>query len=328
MVHSFALFEPADDNEYTLVAADCDNDIISKSLKDAVLEKGKQVIPAGFKSIVKTVDLESKKVNLFCFICSIPPLSEDKENLILCLSTVEENISELVIEDLRWFYHKLGKITPYNIENIKRMITLWNTFANGFVTEVVSHLGDNCIKLLMGSLLGFKVKLMDFPLGDNFFEVCCERFSDACHLYEIGIVSGSDNLTVKEDCVVHVQSLGNKNFNVELLDSDGNVFHLTESEFCKEWFECLKSEAEASGNYLEVRRLLENYRTRVLQDLNFCNRLMKSAEADYYGFYRLYLFVRSHTNASVLLTHLTRSQSVFSSDVGSVIKSLSLALSF
>jgi hypothetical protein len=73
------------------------------------------------------------------------------------------------------------------------------------------------------------------------------------------------------------------------------------SQFCSNWAEVLLAHGTNSPDPFFLRQAVENYKLKIVQDLNAFKRLLREAESDYHALYRCYLFLSVCGNGSLLL---------------------------
>jgi len=73
--------------------------------------------------------------------------------------------------------------------------------------------------------------------------------------------------------------------------------------FCHRWAGAAHSACDASrtDSAVVVKAVIEEYKLKVIQDVNNVRRLVKKANDDYYAHYKALIFLRHTGNASVIL---------------------------
>eukprot|EP00999_Lentomonas_sp_LEN2_P002597 NODE_478_length_1458_cov_87.937641_g445_i0.p1 GENE.NODE_478_length_1458_cov_87.937641_g445_i0~~NODE_478_length_1458_cov_87.937641_g445_i0.p1 ORF type:complete len:437 (-),score=82.76 NODE_478_length_1458_cov_87.937641_g445_i0:147-1430(-) len=97
---------------------------------------------------------------------------------------------------------------------------------------------------------------------------------------------------------------------------DDGISFSTEAtnDFCMEWsyrlqtnlkeFQSMKPEHAQGAAYspsLLLRRIIENYKIKAIQDVNYSKRLIRKAEVDHYSLYQCFKYLQTHNNCSILL---------------------------
>ncbi|XP_047143372.1 protein Njmu-R1 isoform X2 [Hydra vulgaris] len=102
-------------------------------------------------------------------------------------------------------------------------------------------------------------------------------------------------LSLNESQVLHV-SLNSEENSYSIVQ--GNITSYT-TPFA---FNCIRSLEEMKfNNPIKMRQLIENYKVKIIQDINSFHRLIKQAENDYYALYKAYIFIASSGNAYVII---------------------------
>ncbi|XP_065658493.1 protein Njmu-R1 isoform X4 [Hydra vulgaris] len=101
-------------------------------------------------------------------------------------------------------------------------------------------------------------------------------------------------LSLNESQVLHV-SLNSEDNSYSIVQ--GNITYTT--PFAFNWIRSL--EEMKFKNPIKMRQLIENYKVKIIQDINSFHRLINQAENDYYALYKAYIFIASSGNAYVIM---------------------------
>jgi len=88
------------------------------------------------------------------------------------------------------------------------------------------------------------------------------------------------------------------------VEANGDNYRLSSTDttlFCNGCIDLLKRSLQISP--IRMREVIENYKLRIIQDMNTFKRLIKEAETDFYVLYRAYVFLLSSGNAKILLNN-------------------------
>ncbi|KAG8534537.1 hypothetical protein GDO81_019202, partial [Engystomops pustulosus] len=72
------------------------------------------------------------------------------------------------------------------------------------------------------------------------------------------------------------------------------------NRFCEAWMQVFLSACDA-GNPFLFRQKLENFKLKVIQDMNILKRLIRQAESSHYSLFRCYNFLKNCGNGDLLL---------------------------
>lgn len=73
------------------------------------------------------------------------------------------------------------------------------------------------------------------------------------------------------------------------------------SKFCQNWAQVLLTQGTASPDPFFLRQAIENYKLKIIQDVNALKRLLRQAESNYHALYRCFVFLCSCGNGKLLL---------------------------
>eukprot|EP01135_Chromosphaera_perkinsii_P008955 Nk52_evm1s1542 gene=Nk52_evmTU1s1542 len=84
---------------------------------------------------------------------------------------------------------------------------------------------------------------------------------------------------------------------------DGAGGYMTNS-FCEEWARAFTIVPKSSQAPVILRKVVENYKLKGVQEINSLKRLLQNAENDYYALYKTNHYLRECGNGDILLNHL------------------------
>ncbi|XP_065903069.1 protein Njmu-R1-like [Dysidea avara] len=73
------------------------------------------------------------------------------------------------------------------------------------------------------------------------------------------------------------------------------------SKFCSDWAQVLLSQGATNTDPFFLKQAIENFKLKIIQDINAFKRLIQKAEADYYSLYKSYLFLCVCGNGQLLI---------------------------
>ncbi|XP_064384371.1 protein Njmu-R1-like [Halichondria panicea] len=97
------------------------------------------------------------------------------------------------------------------------------------------------------------------------------------------------------------------------------------SKFTDNWAQVLLAQGTASPDPFFIRQAIENYKLKIIQDLNALKRLLRQAETDYHSLFRCFVFMVSCSNGPLLLRcALQEAQTLSSPDTMAVLEAIKL----
>ena len=162
----------------------------------------------------------------------------------------------------------------------------WNEKTTQYVSRAVDILKQNLDRVLHATLINSKTSFEGFS-ADN--EKDIRKFLHACSIQWV------DKPVAPNTCFFLSQDKEG-NTSVEGIDSPIPFF-------CHHWAGAAHSASDTNrvDSAVAIKAVIEEYKLKVIQDVNNMRRLIKKANEDYYAHYKALLFLKHTGNASVIL---------------------------
>uniref|UniRef100_A0A8C5R357 Chromosome 17 open reading frame 75 n=1 Tax=Leptobrachium leishanense TaxID=445787 RepID=A0A8C5R357_9ANUR len=105
--------------------------------------------------------------------------------------------------------------------------------------------------------------------------------------------------TMSSLCIVMTEEL-QKQVYVDFSDSQPQLVNAVSNKFCEDWMQVFIN-CYDGGNPFLFRQKLENFKLKVIQDMNNLKRLIRQAEMSHYALFRCYTFLKNCGNGDILL---------------------------
>ncbi|XP_046855117.1 protein Njmu-R1-like [Xenia sp. Carnegie-2017] len=73
-------------------------------------------------------------------------------------------------------------------------------------------------------------------------------------------------------------------------------------DICKNWANTMTGGNQNDPIFL--RQVMENYKLKVIQDMNSLKRLLREAEADHYALFKAFVFLRKCPSSPIVMWHI------------------------
>lgn len=236
------------------------------------------------------------------------PDKKEQQAYVLCFIAPDDGTLDLYCTDLERFGTSLLPLLTNSEIEFKSTLTSsleeWHYLCVLYMTRCVKALSQNVAALLQAALSEATVSV---TTGNSRDKTDIERFVKACNLHSLegqGQENGETDAECESPPVVEIFS-----------EDDGlKVRNAEASPFCQRWAARLvKSEDDGP---LVLRRIVEGFKIRTIQDLNLVKRLVKEAENDHYALFNAYQFLKKCGYWRALLQRATSEGSVVATPEG------------
>ncbi|XP_053308767.1 protein Njmu-R1 [Spea bombifrons] len=158
------------------------------------------------------------------------------------------------------------------------------------ISRVVTLFQEKLAYLLHAALSStpVEVKNSDVETENDIF-----RFLSSASLHGLVQDHGATSL-----CVTTTEEL-HKPVTVDCGGSQPRLIHAASNAFCEDWVQVFMN--SAGGNPFLFRQKLENFKLKVIQDMNNLKRLLRQADTSHYALFRCYTFLKNCGNGDILL---------------------------
>lgn len=232
------------------------------------------------------------------------PEKKEQQAYVLCFIAPDDGTLDLYCTDLERFGTSLLPLLTNSEIEFKSTLTSsleeWHYLCVLYTTRCVKALSQNVAVLLQAALSEAPVSV---KTGNSREKSDIERFMEACNLHSLEGQSREQGES-ESPAVVEIFS-----------EADGlKVRNAEASPFCQRWAARLvKSEDDGP---LVLRRIVEGFKIRTIQDLNLVKRLVKEAENDHYALFNAYQFLKKCGYWRALLQRATIEGSVVATPEG------------
>ncbi|PRP87033.1 hypothetical protein PROFUN_04769 [Planoprotostelium fungivorum] len=243
---------------------------------------------------------------------------------ILCLvSHVEDDEGfALFRADLDLFCNRVGeqlyqiKMGSTSMQLLDDYLSSWHSFSIGYVVRCVNLLGVDTLATLLyhiymsGSITVLtamtKEKLADkTTLGSQ--KVFLE---DICRAVDPAAMTHHNMMSSVQLQIRHVEEQPNDGNGISLSMDDQYKIHMDKSNtnlFCMERSRMLHKSVQSKKGATYLRHVMEDAKSKVLEDFNRLKRMVEAAKLNNYALYKAYRFMLKSENGDVI-TELLRSQ--------------------
>ena len=241
-----------------------------------------------------------------------PPWVKDKEEspsasspkgFLVCLASPQFQELELFQNELDAYCQSLGELLDENLSNLADSVTSylekWNDQSIQYIVRGVDILEDKLNPVLHGILVGARIELEGFD-EDRMKDL--RKLIEACKIQLVGKTgdSATGRMTLHGGDGVKITS-----------DLDEPPF------FCQHWasqiFSIVNSTAVEAA--VPIRNVIEDFKLKLIQDVNGLRRLVQQAKDDYYALFKALTFLK-HTGYPLVLLNLLKHQSLFNGGDG------------
>jgi len=224
----------------------------------------------------------------------------DTTNVILCLLLPliqADDRLELFRYDLTWFCSKLkplfqSEITPSSLEEIKKVLSNWSSSAIDYIPRCLNIVGDKLDFVLHTILQGNRITLMGNPIFTAEFGRFILNVSPLENLRKEKDQFDPSNIfsfTVTPLSTIIIEISDKKQFTINVAESNN---------YCRSWAKALQM---AQNDPLLIRGAIQQRRDTVAFEVSKVRKILELAKLDTYELYKMYLLLKRHENASVIL---------------------------
>lgn len=248
-------------------------------------------------------------------------VSWDEDVYVTCLISPGDVTLDLLHSDLQQFCCNLMPLlkavkTSSQCEDIlKEKLNDWPTKAVEYIIYCKKWMNKHISVLLQLGLLDGQLEFVDV---DEEAKVYFKRFLDACSLCPIlqdttDSVTDSSELSLNMNQAVSGTSNQHSSLAKVTVTKTNGSFQLSQSgssKYCQVWAQKLLM---CENDVLRLKRTIEEFRMKTIQDMNMLKRLVKKAETDHYALFQVYQFLKNCGYRDTLLYRMKYEGSLMSS---------------
>lgn len=236
------------------------------------------------------------------------PEKKEQQAYVLCFIAPDDGTLDLYCTDLERFGTSLLPLLTNSEIEFKSALTNsleeWHYICVLYMTRCVKALSQNVAVLLQAALSEASVSV---TTGNSREKSDIERFVEACNLHSLEGQSRENGETEVECEFPSVVEIFSEDDGLKVQSAEA-------SPFCQRWAARLvKSEDDGP---LVLRRIVEGFKIRTIQDLNLVKRLVREAENDHYALFNAYQFLKKCGYWRALLQRATTEGSVVATPEG------------
>ncbi|KAM8947827.1 protein Njmu-R1 [Pelodytes ibericus] len=249
---------------------------------------------------VASLELSFPEYSLGCYYCvfqqdqACESGSQSPEYVVCFLGGTEKGLDLFRLELDKYAGGLKTKFDPQmnNLEaEIKPLLTNWFADTVLPIYRVVNLFQEQLSYLLHAALSYTPIEVKN---SDNGTQNDINRFLSSASLQ--GLVHEE---TMTSLCIAMTEDL-QKPITVEFVDSLPQLINAVSNKFCEDWMQVFVNSCD-SGNPFLFRQKLENFKLKVIQDMNNLKRLIRQAEMSHYALFRCYTFLKNCGNGDILL---------------------------
>ncbi|XP_065065987.1 protein Njmu-R1-like isoform X2 [Rhopilema esculentum] len=229
--------------------------------------------------------------------------SEDpKRSFLVCFIAVIETGLELFQNELDNYCKQLSPYIHKYMESVDvseylKRLEAWYDSNICYIQRCFSYLSEELSTILFTVFVGDEIELKDLPED---IKHDLEIFISCCSLSELLQDRNLKDDTELSTSLNSQSTLANEtSLVVKYSEETLELSSQRTNPFCQD---CVKSMRQLGQcNPFKLRQVIENYKLKVIQDMNTFKRLTKQAETDYYALYRSFAFLLTCDNGEVLL---------------------------
>ncbi|XP_013779445.1 protein Njmu-R1-like isoform X2 [Limulus polyphemus] len=248
-------------------------------------------------------------------------VSWDDDVYVTCLISPGDVTLDLLHSDLQQFccslvpLLKAVKTSSQCEDSLKEKLNDWPTKAVEYIIYCKKWMNKHISVLLQLGLLDGQLEFVDVQ---EEAQVYFKRFLDACSFGPI-LQDTADSVTGSSEPSPNMSQAvsGTNNQHSSLarvtVTKTNDGFQLSQtgsSKYCQVWAQkLLMCEEDA----LRLKRTIEEFRMKTIQDMNMLKRLVKKAETDHYALFQVYQFLKNCGYRDTLLYRMKHEGSLMSS---------------
>ncbi|CAH2291904.1 Hypothetical predicted protein [Pelobates cultripes] len=249
---------------------------------------------------VSPVELSFPEYSLGCYYCLLrqdqacESSNQPPEYVVCFLGGSEKGLELFRLELDKYAAVLKTKLDPQmiNLEvEIKPLLSNWFGDSVLPIYRVVTLFQEKLAYLLHAALSYTPVEVNNADPGT---QNDINRFMSLASLQ--GLVQEG---TMNSLCIVMSDEL-QKPVHVDFSDSQPQFINAVSNKFCEDWMQVFINTYDG-GNPFLFRQKLENFKLKVIQDMNSLKRLIRQAEMSHYALFRCYTFLKNCGNGDLLL---------------------------
>ncbi|XP_069808130.1 protein Njmu-R1 [Dendropsophus ebraccatus] len=252
---------------------------------------------------VASVDLGSPEYTLGCYYCLIPVKAEElaepgpptPEHIICFLGGSEKGLDLFRLELDSHVEGLKSKLEPQmgNLESeVRPHLSSWFEDSVLPIHRVVKLFQEKLAFLLHASL---SYTLVNVVNSTERTQNDISRFQSSASLQ--GLVQEG---TMTSLCIAMTERQQQPSITVDFRDSQPEMGNAVSNRFCEDWMQVFVNAYDRGSPFL-LRQTLENFKLKVIQDMNNMKRLIRQAESSHYALFRCYNFLKNCGNGDILL---------------------------
>lgn len=236
------------------------------------------------------------------------PEKKEQQAYVLCFIAPDDGTLDLYCTDLERFGKSLLPLLTDSEIDFKSALTSsleeWHYIAVLYMSRCVESFAENIAVLLQAALNEASVKVTTENSRDK---SDVEKFMEASNLHGL---EGHKRDHEETDNECHPQAA------IEIISEDDRLLTRNgeASPFCQCWAARLVKSRDDGP--LILRRIVEGFKIRTIQNLNLVKRLVKEAENDHYALFNTYQFLKKCGYWEALLQRAINEGSVVATPEG------------
>ncbi|XP_069604833.1 protein Njmu-R1 isoform X2 [Ranitomeya imitator] len=250
---------------------------------------------------VASVDLGPPEFTLGCYYCLIQGKPEDHPELlppapkhIVCFLGGSEKGLDLFRLELDGHVESLrSKLDPQvgALESVRPHLGCWFEASVLPIARVVTLFQEKLGYLLHAALSYTPVDVVN---ATERTQNDISRFLSSAGLQ--GLVQEG---TMTSLCIAMTERQ-QRSVTVDFKDGQPELVSAVSNRFCEDWMQVFINASDGGSPFL-FRQKLENFKLKVIQDMNNLKRLIRQAESSHYALFRCYNFLKNCGNGDLLL---------------------------
>lgn len=251
---------------------------------------------------VASVDLGSPEYTLGCYYCLIQGKPEEcpepgppsPEHIICFLGGSEKGLDLFRLELDSHVEGLKSKLQPQmgNLESeVRPHLSCWFEDSVLPIHRVVNVFQEKLAYLLHAALSYTPVDVIN---STEQTQNDISRFLNSASLQ--GLVQEG---TMTSLCIAMTERQ-HRSITVDFRDGLPELVNAVSNRFCEDWMQVFINAYDGGSPFL-FRQKLENFKLKVIQDMNNLKRLLRQAESSHYALFRCYNFLKNCGNGDILL---------------------------
>jgi hypothetical protein len=247
-----------------------------------------------------------------------PVRTDSKRQYVVCFASLGKTGLDLFRTELDSFCAELALLLPdepteeviksFPGSPLQSLMSEWFNRRVQYIARVV-QLCHSVLPVLLHVAINSQVEVSG-PNECNVRDV--KLFLDTCSMANL--------MQIKEERVAPGPPEQNR-VTVTVSHNTCSVSSEESSQFCSNWAQVLLAHGTINPDPFFLRQAVDNYRLKIVQDLNAFKRLLKEAESDYHALYRCYSFLSVCGNGKLLLECVSQEEnSLQATDVLEVLR--------